>query len=247
MTSRSLALAASMLLAVATPAGAAKYIITYEGTIVSGHDDTGVFGSTGNLAGRAFSVVFTLIAPLPGAYTENTDGYALIAGGEGQSFGVPSPVSAILQIGAVSYAINGNRIGFARQQNQPDYDRLSHNSHELTIDDSNDFYKQAYIYADIFSVYNNIVLTTDYTNSLNYDVMQNDFSDGQFRIDEISHGSKTAFARGDLRPSRVTIAPALVALPVPEPTTWALLITGFAAVGGALRLSRRKRRELRAP
>lgn len=244
MTYRTLALAAPLLMAFATPVNAAEYIITYEGTISSGYDQTGVFGAIGDLTGQAFKIVYTLTARLPTAYSKTGANYFRSYGGTG--YGNDSPLSALISVGGTSFQIDGQYYGHTQiLDNFNGFDGLIHESRHFYESGNDVAYN--FVYSTLYSTINDFISSVDYSSSLEYTAQSDDTAEGYFSLYESDDNVITRYANGYLVPTRVTIAPAMISGAVPEPATWALLITGFAAVGGALRLSRRKRRELRAP
>jgi hypothetical protein len=95
-----LALALILLLGVVSQASAATITATFAGTVKTGSDSTGVFGTPGaNLAGAGYSLVYT-IDPTVGAYSTIVDP---VFSGD-QIFG---GISAMLTINGHSYAFTG--------------------------------------------------------------------------------------------------------------------------------------------
>jgi hypothetical protein len=99
---KSFAVALLMLLGAALPASATTITATYSGTVSSGNDASGVFGSPGNLAGADYKLVFSINTGLGSYSTFNgTPGDPALQGD--QLFG---GISAIL-------TINGHDFSFA--------------------------------------------------------------------------------------------------------------------------------------
>lgn len=231
MTLRSILLASALL--AATPAQAATYIITYQGT-VSGGSDSGIFGGSGNsLVGLDFTAVYMLTDPLPGALSVS-DGstYATTYGGSGYS--APSPVSATLTINGITQAVSGDYLGQAFQFNNRDgsLDEVYHHSLDRTV--INGYNRDNYIQNQIYSNSNDFLSSIDYTSPLSYTVQAGDNWYGSFQF----YAPDGSYTIGSLKSTSVTIA--ALAGGVPEPATWALMILGFGAVGGVLRQQRRK-------
>ncbi len=234
MKPRSIRLAGALL--AATPAHAATYIITYEGTVANSHDNAGIFGGSGSsLDGLDFTAVYTLTDPLPGALSSG-DGSTYAGTHGGSHYSAPSPVSATLTINDITQAFSGDYLGVAAQQN--DYggslDQVSHSSRDHMVINGTDIYNG--LDNQIFSYSNDFISSIDYTSPLSYTAQAGDWGDGSFQI--YSPGGGYTF--GELHPTSVTIAP--LASAVPEPATWALTILGFGLMGGVMRRQRRKMR-----
>ena len=224
--------AAALLLAGAftQPASAATYLITYTGTVSSGVDSTGVFGTKWtNLAGNNFTVVYTLTSPQPGSETYSAGPTAYTRGGS--SSGTISPVSATITIKGITQTIDGTAFGQAYQFNDASGDSVSHVAQQYSLNET------SYVNNTISSSVNNIVNSTDYTAALNYLSQADDYRSGSFQIERyyISGNGDyvfTGLAYGNMISNSVTIAAVDAA---PEPATWAMMIAGFGAVGGSLR------------
>jgi len=240
------ALLAAALLA-AGPAEAAEYIITYTGTVSASYDGTGTFGDpNASLDGLAFTAVYTLTAPLAGAYTSEGEFSARIWGGA--QYAAPSPLSATLTINGITQAVSGNQRGDVEQRFVPDeifeVGEIRHLAKHFsqTHDDQGFFQQDSYLLSNyIRSGFGNFdfLNTTDYTASLDYDVRPGDVSTGSFRFEEFRYDG-IYYAYGDLTATHVTIAPAPLGGALPEPSTWAMLLLGFGAVGAGLRSARRR-------
>ena len=98
-------------------------------------------------------------------------------------------------------------------------------------------------------------LNNVYTNTINGTTTTNVFADGRYRIDRQQFQLAAAFANETLTSitfndngadgtsrlvlTGLTLETADLAGAVPEPATWAMMVLGFGAVGGALRARRR--------
>jgi len=223
--------AAALLLAgaIIQPASAATYLITYTGTVSSGVDSTGVFGTKWtNLAGNSFTVVYTLTSPQPGSETYSSGPTAYARGGS--SSGTISPVSATITIKGITQTIDGSSFGQAYQFNDASDDSVSHVAQQYSLNET------SYVNNTISSSVNNIVNSTDYTAALNYLGQADDYRSGSFQIERYYVAGNgdyvfTGLAYGNLISNSVTIAAVDAA---PEPATWAMMIAGFGGVGGSL-------------
>ena len=220
----------------AAPAEAAQYVITYTGTVYSSYDQTGEFGAANSsLDGLAFKAVYTLTAPLPGAYTSDDGTTAQIFGGTGS--GSPSPVSGSITINGNSVNFEGDYYGVAYQSNgnvgSGGSDTIEHSAEDYISDGER--YRFHYVYNYITSGVNDIVATQDYTQPLNYTIQAGDYSSSNFYFYDYSYVTNTYdhYVYGNFTTDHVTIA--LAGAAVPEPAAWALLIAGFGLTGGAMR------------
>jgi hypothetical protein len=223
MTLRSILLASALL--AATPAQAATYIITYQGTVY------GSYGSS--LDGLGFTAVYTLTDPLPGAILYG-DGSTYAATYGGSYYSAPSPVSATLTINGITRAFSGDEQNYAEQYNDygGSFDEVRHYSGDIKV--INGSYVSNYIQNYISSYSNDFLSSIDYTSPLSYTVQAGDTGYGYFRF----YAPDGGYANGYLNSTSVTIA--ALAGGVPEPATWALMILGFGLVGGVLRRQRRR-------
>ena len=242
-----LGIAATLTVAAAAPATAAKYTIKYWGTIDSGNDSTGVFGPAAtSLVGQAFTAQFTLTDPTPGAHSyarANRDGI-----GGGTYFGTPSPVSGSYTINGKTIAIAGDFLAYAIQWDHAVngdgniFDQVAHQAYDK-IEIGNYSYKAS---VSLFAYsFGNIVNSTNIIDPLNYTAPTNDCvhdcAGGEFFIyEKVFNGTFNEYsqnAAGTVVVDRITIGPAGG---VPEPAGWAMLITGFGLVGAMQRRSGRR-------
>lgn len=237
----------------APSARATQYLITYTGTVFDSDNRNGAFGIQGSLDGQAFTAVYTLTYPTPGALErEDYDktGRSIEGGAE---YGTPSPVSAMLTINGITLSFDGTYDGFAGQSDQTlslgsgpsprkPADQVDHRASYSS--DANGHTIRQSISNAVYSDVNNIVSTTDFTSSLNYLVdLSDDISTGQFIYYDYSAGAYQSYVSGQFLNSSVTIAPFVAPPPpldsVPEPSTWAMMIAGFGLTGFTMRRRRR--------
>lgn len=212
------------------PCNAATFLITYEGSVTSGSDVTGVFGLSGsNLSGSTYKIVYTLVTTLPGTLTFDDGTFARISGGS--SLYRPSPLSATITINNVTATINGTRLGLVDQFN--DYTGADSMYHEVQSDILVGYnYSYNFMYNYLISARNDFLKSQDYTAPLDYTLQDGDTSSGNFQMSEYEGGRAVREAFGQLSTTRVTVSPAAA---IPEPTTWLTTILGFAAIGLGMR------------
>lgn len=199
------------------PANAATYVITYTGT-VTGTDNSGIFGSIGDLRGD-FTAVYTLHYPLSGTQVYEGAGFREVYGGTYYDAGGVSPLNAVLTINGVSQAFSGNYFGWVAQLDQY-YGIEDEVVHQVRMS------SDELIYNGISSTIHNIVDSLDITEPVDYSVQDGDNYISNFR---------TTGAFGNLYNRRVTI----VAAPsVPEPSAWVMMIMGFGMLSAAMRWPR---------
>jgi len=222
------------LLAAATPATAAIYTFTYEGVVASGFD-TGTFGIVGDLAGQRYTAVYTVDTATPGADLLFLDtGYSALIGSNGVS-----PVRAALTINAVTRHF-GDYSGAIIEMDEAftGYDSLlaTANTRETicgapaedcvlwrrTLDHRTDSLLSDLIDGD--------VTTAPRTHVFG----PNDTVDARFDDYQL-----IAPFRFESRASAVFAVEKVTVAAVPEPATWAMMLLGFAGLGGALRTRRR--------
>ncbi len=230
-------LASTALLAVVSAAStgsasAAIVTATYTGTVRSGFDQRGIFGTAnGNLKGDSFTVVYTINDAVPGTHANsNPPYYTGIYGGSAYGSGSTSPVSAVVWINGHSFSIAGRYSGQAYQSasssglGEVDESVLDVTSHPNT---------QANVYNTIWSYNDHFVPSFDYHTPLFHQVQSYDSTNSGLSIYDPKAGIDTSATLSD---SSVTISGAISA--VPELSTWAMTIIGFAGV--ALQLRRRE-------
>ena len=231
----SAALAASFGLA--GPVSAAVVQVQYRGTVSSGYDTTGVFGSAGSfLDGLAYTASYTF---------ETTYGHTLSSSYYNYAYGggvlsMPSPVlSSTVTINGNTVAVPGSWNGQISGYNDGIYSHQSHQSQEYSYNISSYRDNNSYNY-----IYNyNGTLPASITAPFSYAVTEGDTAEGfvqirQYTLDSTGY-THSADAYAYLIPDHVTIG-----APIPEPETYALLLAGLGLLGFAAR--RRKLKEAAA-
>jgi hypothetical protein len=228
------AFAALLALAPMAEASAKSIKIQASGTVSSGSDGAGLFGAGSNLAGQAFSYEVTF--DLTNAYYFNLGFRTDLLGGDSYDYlpGAPPSLAvgdAVFKLNGVAHAIHANwnttltafAGGFDQQYIQE------------RVQTGGDLFAQQVLLQeqpgfgtfgpDYMPPAGNLCTGPHVCDSSNFSYET--FIGGVFT---------QTFAQ--LNPSSVTITE--VGTAVPEPTTWALTIAGFALTGGALRSRRRR-------
>lgn len=229
----------STALLFACPANAATYLTTYTGTIATGSDGLGAFGTPGaSLVGLAFTAVFELTSPLPGAFTGSAPAFEYISGGSSLGPGVPSPVSGKLTINGNTVQFFGSELGVAQINNETPVgvDQIRYYAEH----NSGDF--RYVLGASAFST-NNFINLTNLTTPVSYTLNNpGDGSVGNFDIRSLTNLSAPK-STASFNVSSVTVSP--FASAVPEPATWATMLLGFGLMGAAMRYRRRPKVSVR--
>ena len=203
-------------------ASAAIMDATYTGTVSSGIDTLGLFGAAGaNLAGSSWVVTYTYDTSL--GYSKSSPYENYVYGGI--NYGNTSPVlSTMITINGVGKVVVGSYSGFDigynngfHTGNNSGYSTQHHiaensgsGSHEYLIN---------YIYNYNASLLASI--TTPFTHTVD----ANDSAYGTYYLAN-GTGSESIFAHV----ATLTVSEHGVAA-VPEPSTWAMMLLGFAGVG----------------
>jgi PEP-CTERM motif len=208
-------------LASTAPARAEIVTVTYNGVVASGNDPVGFFHAGDNLAGVPYKAVYVFDTSLGEIFNSPTWNYAL----GGTFFGSPSPaLSATLTINNVSLAFTPNLYGFV----QGISDTASLIQHEVKrLSSDGPLSEYANLIHRLYR-FNDNLYPASLTGPFSHTV---DFRDDVFAIVQIEYrnpanGLYSAFVHANFAPTSVTISSG-----VPEPSTWAMMIIGFAAVG----------------
>ncbi|WP_235528295.1 PEPxxWA-CTERM sorting domain-containing protein [Sphingomonas sp. Leaf231] len=216
-------------LAVAAPAMAAPATVTVTGTVMSGVDVGGQFGAAGtSLIGQPFSAIFTIDAASGSSMFETATSANLYGTGPA------SPVSAVLTIGGGSYRFAGSYSGRARVNDTAG--RGGTDAVEYFVEDT-DFALRPNdntLLSLGFDTLRDVLAGADFTNVDAAGLTLADNAKGFVKIanrDPVT-GTFGAPTYADLAISTIR---AQAAAPVPEPATWAMMLSGFALAGVALR------------
>lgn len=217
----------------AATASATDLVVVYAGTVSSGVDEFGAFGTPGaNLAGAKFTAVYTMHLP---------QDWELITASPVQSFNIYDETNAVLTIRRVGQYVDGTFDG-----NSGGY--FSFVGGEL-IGISFSLQEEGYVnprgyppgwYRSLTTgVYSggNPGMTWDFIHGLHYVVAKGDVAGGKFLYQAIdqNNNDKDLFEFLSLSPESFTIEG------VPEPATWAMMLVGFFGLGAMVRGARRTR------
>jgi len=225
------AVSAFALLAGPSAASAATVTITYAGTVSSGYDGTGVFGSAGgDLTGDSYTATYVFNTSL-GNTALSTPTELILNGGAG-AFGIPTPlVNASLTINGVTVSVPGgdqDLIWVLGGSGGSGYDVLARqygvpNNGNTTV--ANEL-------ANDLST-GPSVIPFSFAGPVSYTVNAADSVFGDFVIGASAGNGYFGDAYGDLSPASLTVSSGAVAAAAPEPSTWAMMLVGFAGLGFA--------------
>lgn len=224
---RAIALATASLAAIAAQAAVTGVNVTYTGTVGSGIDSPGAFGAAGtDLTGQSYSLLYSFdIAGLTPSHLS----YPGLATGTFVESASPTS-TATITINGRSSTIDGSDDAtlerlFVDPSFRPDSPFF------LATSVANSGYAN-YSLTGVGSL-NPIFSTLDVTRPLTYTLTADDLG---------SSLTRSNFTTPDfdlsLNQANVTVAAAGTAGAVPEPASWAMMVIGFGAMGGALRRRR---------
>ncbi len=229
-----LALTASLAaITASTAASAATIIITYEGTVADGTDGAGHFGAVdADLMGLGYVATYTLTYPTLGAseyYTANSHNYE-----GGTAIGNSTVMSGSLVINGTSLDVAGEYLSriFKRDEDSSLDQLYTYVDDRVT---QGIFTEYSSFHNNLYSYANNITNSLEFDEILTYDFQAGqDQQIGSFHTGIFNNQQRqwVQVTTGRLRPETVSV---MLAGGVPEPATWAFMIIGFGAVGGAMR------------
>lgn len=228
---------AAAAFAFSTPTQAAVYIITYTGTITSGVDGRQLFGG-GDLSGFEYTSIYTLTYPgnFQEAHSGTSDaGIRSVFGSTEYDPTAQIPLTGTMTINGITHWY-GDYYGWAAQTNNDHGNGGDEVQHVVVSSDPVGGWSSA-MQNNLYSYTHDFVSSWDFTAPLAYNLQQGDGSYGSFA----SYSGPVAthpYTYLDLRPLSVTI---VEQSPVPEPSTWALLLIGFGLVGVSLRRAARQK------
>ncbi len=232
---------AALAATAALPAAAAVYVTTWSGTLVNGFDRTGEFGQINrNLSGLAFTAVYALDDSAPNAKLSLSPGYSTITGGPNQ--GSPlTPLTADLTIAGhvMHFGIGANPYHQASNGDAKGVISGTYNDYEDEI--FGGFGDTSIIRSAVTSTTGNFLTSSDPRTPFAAGGAGLTFSGG-FSVNNNAAGvgnERQTFAYSDFLIARVDTVLRPQGGAVPEPASWALMITGFGAAGVMLRHRRR--------
>jgi PEP-CTERM motif len=211
----------------ASPAGATIVDITYVGLVSSGYDQTGVFGPAGtDLTDETYEAHYVFDTTRGTTFSSA----ALNYGVGGSQFGVASPViSASVTIGGISASIGGTYIG-SIEGTSTNSGYQTHDAEDISTDQYGNIVADSFVTNFIAEEgpnfkFDGIRLTSSITEPFTFTVPDlGAVASGTFQI--LDHDSDE-YAFGNASICQLTVA----VVPVPEASTWAMMLAGFAGLG----------------
>jgi hypothetical protein len=217
------ALVAIIALGFAPLASAKVMTATFRGHVIYGEDNAGFFGAPGGIyEGDSYVATFIYDTERANHVSSPTSDLAVGGTNNGVVLNPLSPLlSASLAIGGHVHALDPSGFGSASTQQHDSVSFFAFQTEYTPL--SNDDPETYIIHYANFDASND--LTTPVSVSLSGFA-----SEGSARWRRLDHGVLVTDADIYLRADQLTIRPG-----IPEPASWAIMILGFAAAGGALR------------
>jgi hypothetical protein len=227
----------------ASSASATVMIATYAGTVTTGQDLTGEFGSRVDLSGLSYVATFRYDTALGSTGFSSPPDFDERAGGSSYwPSGFASPILAgTLTLEGVTRSFSFDSMGDVSMASgtttfpAPDtYGYFFAGGYNTGVAPGGDL--ESSLSMSIYTLFGASSLSDPFSGSLGSSLAP--YSTGSFSIiDQPDLGVPTYLhnASATLAPETVSIAVASV----PEPGTWALMLAGFAGLGAALRWQRR--------
>ena len=219
-------------IALSNPANAVVVKATYTGYISNGTDPLNTFNTldgNGSLTGLSYTAAYYFDTELGERFTSTNSSYLL--GGPNAGNGFPSPyVKATITINNTTFEFAPNIYGYVESTGNPSpgASQLYHDAKRLDRrGDSSEFLDFAILINRTVAF--GPVFPADLTGPVDHDIGGQEQTFGLLQIEYLNllTGQYTHFANASLVPTHVTIGVAAV----PEPSTWAMMILGFAGIG----------------
>ncbi len=234
--------ALALSLAVIAPAEAAIIIVTAGGTLSGGRDDLNTLGLGTDLTGQTVSLVFTFDDATPGAYLDpnSLSGYGPDWTGSGDF----SPGSAVVTIGGIDLATLGDYYSnydvSAQYGAGGAWDTViaSAVDNKFIRDDLGEVIASDWRSVSISAAGLNILTSGNLHQNVDLPLGS---ANGSFEFYSWNYDPDiwgyNYFISGQLDPQSLNVSIRSLADPnaVPEPSTWAMMLFGFGAVGAAMR------------
>jgi len=224
---KSIALFASLaLLTSVSQASAAIVTVTYTGIVTSGSDQLDHFhyATPGNLTGASYAAQYVFDTSLGNTFSSPNQNYA--NGGNHPVYATASPnLSATVTVNGYSLALPvGNWIGAISATNNGVTSQQYHYAY---------FYDNSAFISTNNTLENSITnngaaLTASITTPFSYTVVPGDIANGNFWFYGVTQANLGTLGTVALTSLTVTVEGVSA---VPEPSTWAMMILGFAGIG----------------
>lgn len=214
----------------AQPAVAAYFNATYVGTMTSGYDSSGYFGSIGSLAGNAVTAEYLFNFDAGDVFHDspNVIGFA--------GYGISK---VTISIGGKSIVLSGDNAGGVTKLTEGGASDLINHwvfQPDFTFPGQSGVFDQSDAGIELNG--GDFLTAADLTQSITIG-SEKGVGTGHFTLIKDLCGCDPFQLRGTFDITSATISA------VPEPATWAMMFIGVTGVGGALRL--RRKREALAP
>ena len=226
------------VLGLVSPASAALVTVTYSGTISDSFDLSGLFGPPGgNLNGDAFTLVYYFNTSI-GLVTSSSSISNFAYGGTVYGASVPSPsLGAYLTINNHREFIGGSYFGIISGYNDGSYSQQNHAAGTVSfpggIEHDDSVTTEIYNYS--------ATLPASITSDFTYNIQPGDTVSGSFDFYTYDFGvGALVNTYGNLDTTELSEKTGLSA--IPEPSTWSMMLLGFAGLGiVGYRRTRRRR------
>jgi hypothetical protein len=225
--------AGALMMGFVSPAMADIVTVTYTGIVTYDYDTTAIFGNSAYLGyvGEAYQATYVFNTAL--GQSTSTVGSNQVQGGSINGYTSPL-VSATVTVGTTTVSLSGGGVPIPNPIYNGQYLAAQNdgtgpgNPSTLVVNADAYILNGGHLQASIDSQgYNYLNLySASLTNSENYTTVPGSSTDGRVAFTDYDTGVSTAVL-ADF--SNITVTDAVAA--VPEPSTWAMMILGFAGLG----------------